>query len=409
MRRHLASTRLRTGSVSTATLIALPILILVLIGVVSLVMLRGSKTELQTSGDAAALAAGRTLADDAFLSGEPEAIRGVLRRARAAAVEYAVANPVQGQTIELDQNLEHRPDGDIVFGYLDQPINGNFHRLDLGDVGELRRVNAVRISARRNADGDPLSIRATAFLDFAVIGLKPQFDKPLPVVPVALYSCRSADAPSPERSWEQQHRTDAFRYDAAARRWVAGSDGIPEITVVMGRHEPEERAVHGIGLQIGTSNIGGLFTQIIEGIAPAELAEYGGELMLDERRKLAVPHANFAVVREREEGRQREAGRQREPDEPELVGRMARAFRALAADPTPRIWPLFNDLRADDERVILTGFAAVRIVKVEDESGRLRLILQPTIFPTPTVVTDVGRSPPHGSWGMTACRLRLAE
>ena len=394
MRRSLALTPVRTGSVATSALLILPILILVLVGVVSLVMMRGSKTELQTSGDAAALAAGRTLADDAFLTGHPEAIRAVLERARTAAVEYASANPVHGETIELDRNLKHEPDGDIVFGQLDQPINGNFHRLDPDNPSDLRRVNAVRISARRGGNGDPLSVRATAFLDFAVVGLKPQFDKPLPVVPVALYSCRSADGPSPERAWEQQPRTDVYRFDSDTKRWLPGEDGIPELTVVLGAVNPGERSVHGMALRIGTRNLAGFFTQIHEGIAPTELAEFGGELVLDARRELAVPPATFPESR----------------DDGNPFARMARAFRAIAAESTPRIWPMFSDLRADpDERVILSGFVAVRIVKVDDEAGRIRLILQPTIFPTPTVVTDAGRPPPPSSWGATACRLRLAE
>jgi hypothetical protein len=386
----------RAGSVSTSALIALPIMLLVLVGVVSLVMLRGSKTELQTSGDAAALAAGRTLADDAFLAGDPEGIRRVLARARDAAVEYATANPVNGQRIDLDRNPQHRPDGDIVFGQLDQPLNGNFVRLDPTDPDALRRVNAVRISARRSASGDPLSIRATAFLDFAVVGLKPQFGKPLPAVPVALYSCRSADGPSPERAWEHQPRIDEFRYDAESQRWVPGADGVPEVKVVLGPPGEGEQSVHGMALRIGTHNLSGFFTQVVEGVAPADLAapEFGGELALDVRRTLAVPTAAFAEVQ----------------TDGEPFARMARAFRSLASDPTPRIWPMFSDLRDDqDERVILSGFAAVRIVKVEEEEGRVRLTLQPTIFPTPTVVTDVGRPPPPGSWGATACRLRLAE
>ncbi len=384
----------RAGSVSTTALIALPILILVLAGVVSLVMLRGSKTELQTSGDAAALAAGRALADDAFLVGDPEAIRAALGRARDAAVEYAQANPVRGETIALDRNLRHRPDGDIVFGHLDQPINGNFQRLDPSEPGDIRRVNAVRISAHRSASGETLSIRATAFLDSAVVGLKPQFDKPLPLVPVALYSCPSADGPSPERSWEHQPRTDQFRYDAGAGRWVSGSDGVPEVTVVLGRSEPDERSVHGIALRLGTHTLGGFFTQVQEGVAPAELAEFGGQLLLDARRRLAVPPASFPAHR---------------LEESDPFARMARAFRELAADPEPRLWPMFGDLRSDDERVILTGFAAVRIVRQDEEEGRVRLVLQPTIFPTPAAVTDAGRPPPDCSWGATACRLRLAE
>ncbi len=394
--RRLAHTPVRSGSVSTTALVILPILILVLVGVVSLVALRGSKTELQTSGDSAALAAGRTLADDAFLAGHPEAIRAVLTKARTAAVEYAEANPVHGQRIELDRNLSHAPDGDIVFGHLDQPINGNFQRLDPENLGELRRVNAVRIAARRSANGDPLQVRATAFLDFAVVGLKPQFDKPLPVVPVALYSCPSADGPSPERAWEQQPRIDRFRFDADSKRWVPGEDGIPEYTVVLGAAHPEEKSVHGIALRIGTRDRTGFFTQIHDGVTPKQLAgsEFGGELVLDTQRKLAVPPATFPETR----------------DEGDPFARMARAFRTIATDPTPRIWPMFCDLQADHEdRVILSGFVAVRIVKVDDEEGRIRLILQPTIFPTPTVVTDVGRPPPPTTWGATACRLRLAE
>lgn len=395
--RGLAHKPVRAGSVSTSALVILPVLILVLVGVVSLVMLRGSKTELQTSGDSAALAAGRTLADDAFLTNHPEAIRAVLNKARTAAIEYADANPVHGQRIELDRNLNHLPDGDIVFGHLDQPINGNFQRLDPENMGELRRVNAVRISARRSANGDPLQVRATAFLDFAVVGVKPQFDKPLPVVPVALYSCPSADGPAPNRAWEQQPRVDQFRFDADAKRWVPGEDGIPEYTVVLGTAHPEEKAVHGMALRLGTRNLAGFFTQIHEGIAPKELAgpEFGGELVLGDHRKLAVSPAVFPEARE-------EGGNP--------FARMARAFRVLASDPTPRIWPMFCDLQAEHEdQVILSGFVAVRIVKVDDEEGRIRLILQPTIFPTPTVVTDAGRPPPPSSWGTTACRLRLAE
>ena len=88
---------------------------------VNLHLLWSYRTEMQAAADAAAGAAAGTLVDDDVLRGDPAAMPNLLDRARAAAIDFADRNHVQGRPFPLQPNPDNDPTGDIVFGTLDTP------------------------------------------------------------------------------------------------------------------------------------------------------------------------------------------------------------------------------------------------------------------------------------------------
>src|SRR5262249_27554689 len=155
-------------------------------------------------------------------------------------------------------NAVNLPDGDVLFGTLDNPRSTLFvpaERVTDPENPYLALVNAVRIAARRTRDrGNPAGLYvgqalglpaadlvtvATARLDRDVVGLRPALNQPLPLVPIALLSDPSGADP---RSWESQvaagHGPDDYRFDRATRTFVADAngDGIHEIEITLGEN-----------------------------------------------------------------------------------------------------------------------------------------------------------------------------
>jgi hypothetical protein len=421
--------------VSVYLLIALPVLLLAVGVAIYSAQLVDARTRLQNAADAAALAAVQVLVDDDLLTGNPAVILALLDRAQLEAQEYARSNPDARQPLDLLLNRDNDPNGDIVFGSLDEPRSGNFVVANLGESrGEfLSLVNAVRVTARRTRDrGNALRLNdgpllsrtpnefilsATATLDRDVIGFRPVLNKPLPLAPLALLSDVSGAA---KESWEHQVERrgggDEWRFDRVRKAAVADErgDGLFEMQVRLaeggaggpGSAEPGAEAAAGgpaeaarpnaCLLELGVDGFRGLAQQLLLGVSREQLQKFGGEFVLGKDNSLVVPGSP--------------RGPSSAGSEFALLRRSLEQVRQLGE---PRVWPLFSRFDDDTDLPVVTGFVAARVVFVSDpgEGQGLNFVLQPCMISSVTAVTDAAQ---RGVGGVPLvnpyiCRVRLVE
>jgi hypothetical protein len=389
----------RRGGASVYLIVSLPVLLLAIVVALNAAYLVETRTTLQNSADAAALAAALTLVDDRALEGGPGVMADLMGDATAEAQAYARMNPVLDEPVIIKPNPDNDPNGDIVFGALDRPHDKNFVVFDpTGLVAEgLRFVNTVRVTARRTQEhGDPaviiggpfLSNRpynvasvATATIDRDVIGFRPHGNVPVPMVPIALLSDRSQhDRQAWEFQVERHGGEDHWRFDRVKHVAVpdARGDGLFEMQVRLsgksergGRGRQRDRqGPNGCVLHLGVADAEGLAEQITSGLRPPQLQQWGGQLVLFvDNEPLVVPGG---------------------PADGGDAGLLMQALEQLRRDGTPRVWPLFSGFDPESGMPVLTGFVAARVVQVgSSQAGNdLSFTVQPCALSTVTAVTD---------------------
>lgn len=275
------------------------------------------QTQLQTSADAAALAAAGQMIDvrSAFYVNNPDFFQdtdndgrydtwGVLPddfflTARVTARDYVYANPAGGVALDLDMNLTNDVSGDLVFGRFvgpDQPL----------DTSDPVRFNSVRVTVRRDdtLNGDiplffgrlmgwrqqALTAVAQASYKDSVTGVAaPPPGEKSSLMPFAI-SKEAWDAMM--QMWRNGTTDDQYSYNESSDTVSAGSDGIPEINMFPGGGQTStEDLTLGVGhVQItsgnfGTLEIGGgssstsrLVDQVLNGPTEADFNYHGGSL-----------------------------------------------------------------------------------------------------------------------------------
>ncbi|MGE0528970.1 MAG: TadE/TadG family type IV pilus assembly protein, partial [Bdellovibrionales bacterium] len=143
----------RKGAVSIITLLILMTLIVFVAASLGLTWVWTVRVELQRSIDAGGLAAGEILVDDDLLRGtlcqDSSKIPALLLKARMEANLYTGNNPVGGKLFQLDPNILNDPNGDIVFGTLDNPRGQlGLAAMDVQNPSNisLANINTVRIN-----------------------------------------------------------------------------------------------------------------------------------------------------------------------------------------------------------------------------------------------------------------------
>lgn len=407
----------RAAHVSVATLLAVPML-LAAVGLVCYVALvRDARTETQNATDAAALAAARALATDDFLVADPARTAARVAVARAAAVTLGHLNVAGGERLGFHPNEGNDPDGDIVFGTLDRPLGGTFKaakpaaatnadkatRADRGDqaggeLGTADRVNAVQVTFRRSPVRGPLGgptpdrdvlARSVAMLDFAVVGFRPRDGSPVPLVPIGIFTDHVGRA---DNAWDTHLRAgkDEWRFDAKAKKFVAGADGIPEVAVLVGSGSKKSSDVPGLFLQIGAQDSAETVEQVRSGVTHNQLrGKFGSGLVFAEDNILEVIGS---------------------PDCPS-EGSFDAALRHRIAAGEPRLWPLFTEVNEEAGLVRLNGWVGARIVSAERHpGGGVMLVLQPAVVCHTAAVTEQrSPAPVYVANNRTVCRVRLAE
>lgn len=395
----------RAGASGVTLLIALPVL-LVLIGLVVYVgLLRDVRYEAQGGADAAALAGARLLADDSLLlrSRYQTPMQNRVRQARQMAQTIGQLNLAGDERLNLDLNESNDPDGDIVIGHLDRPLGGTLTPLPAdGNAWDNASINAVRVTVRRSTlptllGGQPpqqaIVARATAFLDWRVVGYRPSHDRPIPLIPIALFSDPSK---TDVRSWEAQwHQglVDSWSYDGVNRCWQVGADGLPEVLQPLGGST--QAAGTALFLQIGVEDFAGTIQQIQEGIRRPELErQFGaGGFVLRRDNKVDVP------------------GTAGLPPEGSPTRRaLLETLQNVASTGAARLWPLYSEYDTLQGQVRVSGWTAARIVEIQTQGSNLVLVLQPCVLPHAAAVTEP-REPPPAFWenNRMVCRVRLAE
>jgi hypothetical protein len=414
----------RTGSIHTL-LIFVTILILGLLGMaLGHARLWTIRVELQNSGDAAVLAAAEVLVDDDLLRGtlcaNPGGIPSLLELARLEANLYAGRNPVNGREFQLDPNLDNEANGDIVFGNLDQPRGKTFvlaenvndpSNISLADINTIR-INARLLQSRGNAPGllfpqftgqsyHNVVARSSAMLDCDVIGFRHIVEKPIPLAPLALLAdYGQTDARSWNKQIEAKSGTDEYVLDPSTKQFTQdpSGDGLPEFAAVLPLEDGHKVDANVSLLFLGAGKSDPdrfkvLNNQLVSGITQADLADLGGEFVLDANNQLRVPGS--------------ELGSSNSSD----VDDLRNALLVLKAAGEVRIWPLYCGFQDGDP--VVCGFVAARVAEVEPlSSGEpLRFTLQPTMIASSAAVTDVTRRGVNGVpiVNLYICKVRMVE
>lgn len=391
----------RAGMSSLVVLLTLVPLLLLVGLVLYFALLREAKGEGQTGADAAALAAARELACDDMLTADVGRAMARLDRARFAARTLARSNLSFGEPLDVGLNEANQDDGDIVFGDFRTAEGGGRVFAPAGtDPANWAgaAVTAVRVTVSRSPVDAPfgsapdrkLLARATAVLDFGVVGLRPTNDDPVPLVPVALFpAAKAKDA-------------DEWAFDPEKKAFVQGKgDGIPEFRVVLGA--PADETVRpGAFLQIGAEDFDATVAQLAGGVGRGSLGgKFAGEFVLgrDNILKLRGSPACPSVGSD-------------------LRRRVCAAFGAARDAAEPRVWPLAvggpgggrRHAGDEDDAVRVGGFAAARVVAVRGDGPGIELVLQPAAYTSPAVVAE-RRTPAPEFWAnnRTVCRVRLAD
>jgi hypothetical protein len=391
-----------------------------------------ARTDLQTSADAAALAAVQVFVDDRVLIGKREDMLELIANAGAEAWAYAQVNPVLGQPLVLFPNPTNDPAGDLVFGWVNRPRDRELLAVDLSDpsVPLAQLINTVRLTARCTqgrgtevqANGGPLLsptsvdafIFATATLDRDVIGFRHVCHRPIRLAPIALFSDPTGAS---QQSWQYQvegpNGTDLWSFDRVLKQFTPGSDGLREMTVILaqgpgqGTGQTLSPSVGGTGsssntsnacvLQFGTGNLTDVANQVITGVTREQLSLFGGELVLGPTNNLLeVPGSPWLPT----------GGGQG-------TSSLQQALGWLQQQAEPRIWPLYQGLDPETAMPILSGFVAARVASLPPTQsvGNLSFVLQPCMVAAPEAVTDANR---RGVGGVAItnryiCKVRLVE
>lgn len=394
----------RRGSISLLTLLAIPILLLLVAMVIYVGMLRDTKTESQNGADAAALAAARELASDDLLTTDVGRAKARIRRAREAAMALGEANVARGELLRFEPNESNDPEGDLIFGQLDHPKGGTF-RVASGNPSDWTgdKINAIQVTTRRISMRSPFGTgarndvraRAVAMIDHRIVGFRPNDDEPVPLMPLAVYTDHQGTTPN---TWDHECRKlarDELRYDYEQKRFVPGADLIPEVTVVIGSMGQEQGAVSAALLQVGVDSFEETVAQVVSGMTRDQLRrDFDSGFVFAHDNRLNIPGT---------------------PECPK-VGSPAREFieaalRRVMESGEARLWPLFAEVDEDDSRVRVSGWMAARVAAIgQTEGGGIKLTLQPAVLAHRSAVTE-SRAEEPAFWAnnRTVYRVRLAE
>lgn len=290
MRRSRIAAARRRGSLVPAVAFAL----LVVGGAMAVVLDRlwvdATRIELLTAAEAAALAGAAELADDSRLLDLLDESQRT-EQARAAALLAAAGNTVAGQPLSLGNS-------DIRIGRVVQDPAGKGVFLEtvnnptsVAVFASRQRIgsNPVSLFLRDATSAGPpeVDVVAEAGISNQVVGVAAISGASVPALPLA--ALESDPSGTQPETWanaiEQRGGGDRFRYDEQSGLVVAERDGLPELVLrsASASASPTESAQanvrrldFGAGLRDDRCAV-----QVRNGLTPAHLADFGGELRLD--------------------------------------------------------------------------------------------------------------------------------
>ncbi len=270
------------------------VLVIVLLAMVAFTVDVGyiltAKEELQRTADASSIAAcwdyGKSLS-------KGQSYTLATQAGRATAATYASYNKVTKSATQIDTNSSNSPGGDVVYGYISD-LGGAANSFQ---TGATANYNAIQMRVRKDASlngkvpyffarifgmqGQSLTAQATAAFVRDVKGFEAPADgSNIQLLPFALdlQTWNSLMAGTGE---------DAWKWDAATKKAVAGSDGVLEVNLYpQGTGSPGNRGT----VDIGSSNnsTADIARQIVNGISPHDLSYFGGKLQFDAKGELQL-------------------------------------------------------------------------------------------------------------------------
>jgi hypothetical protein len=419
----------RRGAIALWFIVTAPFLIMVAIWVVYTACLFHRKAELEVAAEAAALAAAHCLADDLLLTEWSERQEIVEHEARLEGRDVAKRNRVGGQPVQLRDNRNNDPKGELTIGTLADPFCHDFDSSCSCRPGLYHpNRNAVRVALKRCS----VAASATACVDRDVLGfqiqgamsLPGQSIPAIPVMPLALFTdpgfFRDDRADDP-KAWEERRASRDRRswdYQVLARRGgdqfrcerqgdgrhvihrASGEergDGIPEMHVTLraGTNPQDNGQIALVGVPTGQAAA----DQLLTGITYQQLLSRNGQLLLGQDVGGSTPSNELLLPR-----------RHLTRDELDYLGDRLRRIVGQ-----PRVWMLYSHIQEDkksDGALRVVGFVAARVLAVETgEQPTLEVVLQPCMLVTATAVTDCRRRDlgPRTLFNPYVAKVRLVE
>lgn len=323
-------------------------------------ILYNTRSEIQRSADAAAMAGALRLMDDQRLKGGAY-LTSVLYDSRAEVASYVARNLVGKKSLSV-------PDGDITVGYLTDPTDPT----ETMDFSDMSRANAVRVVVRQDQSANgpvaltfswifgkrqsSVSASATAALMDGINGFRvtPESGN-AGILPLTLKREPWLDLMAGTFT-----SGDNWAYDPETGTVSPGSDGVLELDFYpgggAGQLPPGNFGTVDIGSNANSS--ADLSRQITDGVTAEDLAYHGGELALGDDGTLDL-NGDTGLS----------AGIQ---DELKSIVGQARAI------------PLFSQVAGNGNNANFTivGFVGIRVmsVKLNGSMNSKRVIVQPAII-----------------------------
>lgn len=344
---------------------------------VDLGMLFVTRTELQSSADAAALAGAMRLLDESRLKGQAE-YDEVTAQTRAEAAAMAAANRVLNASPYVDQNQSNAPDGDVVIGYLRDPTDFN----DTLSFDRPELFNSVQVRVRR----DPLRNGAIPLIFARVFGEQSvngwaqataTFQDGVTGYEVTDQTGNADLLPlSLHVNWWQNLMSgaythgDNYTFDPETGQVTPGPDGIEELNIFPGAGSGQLPPGNFGTVDIGNPNnsTADISRQIRYGVSADDLAWFGGRLYIPPGGSISLNGDTglSAAIKDDLE-----------------------AIKGL-----PRAIPLFNEVSGPGNNAYFNviGFAGIRImnVKLTGSMSSKRVVVQPAYVVDDAAIAEAG-------------------
>jgi Flp pilus assembly protein TadG len=375
----------RRGAVAPFALVMMVVLLACVAFAVDVGYLAKTRSEMQRTADAAAIAAAWDLISDEALTGDTSMTQ-TMSNVRSAAVNYTSLNDICKKNPEIDENTANNVTGDVVVGYLNDLSNANAE----WDYSDPSKFNAVKLLVSKTDDKNgeiPLffarvlgidsratTVNATAALTRNISGFRiPADGDNLDLLPFAL----DVD------TWQallDGNAGDEWSYDKDTGEVSHEGDGIREVNLYpQGTGSPGNRGTVDIGGSNNSTN--DIARQIVDGVSPADLEHHGGKLEFDPCGELSL-NGDTGIS----------AGVKDELTS--IIGK-------------PRMIPIFAEVEGPGNNADYTivKFVGVRImeVKLTGKMSSKRLIIQPCNIVAKGVIPSTIEG--HGDFIYTPVRL----
>ena len=260
--RSTTSRSIRRGTFAPAAVVALVVVVSCVALVLDKLWLEAAQSELQTGVEAAALSAGRLLANDDLLRPNVSS-QARLELARQTALQIAAKNTIAGRSVELDAS----PEGSIRFGVLvPRESDGETIFVETSDnptsvvvTGEHTRAkdNPVALFWRGigGVDVADVAARAEATVDNHVVAFRPMQGVPIPILPLAiLKDDPKRKLPSWIQDIELRQGPDQLGFVEATNLVTQQPDGIPEIVLTSTAYQGDPAKANAHVFSLNASN-----------------------------------------------------------------------------------------------------------------------------------------------------------